>query len=129
MKERGVTSAATCVLNIAAVICQCIAVRAADSRVSTRICASRQLLVNPSFREPYEAFSANGGNISGEIAYQWNDNTEWAGPLMLLSYAKEMLSTDSCSSGSPSQRITIASTSEKHKFLQFAQYRQLRPGR
>jgi hypothetical protein len=61
-------------------------------------------LANPGFESPYFAFSGNNGQISGNIAKGWSDNSTWSDST--VQYAQEF---NNPHSGASCQRMAVAS--------------------
>jgi uncharacterized protein (TIGR03437 family) len=71
-------------------------------------------LVNPGFESPYFAFSGNNGQISGNIATGWADNSTWSDST--VQYAQEFSNPHS---GASCQKMAVASIgSGEAQFLQ-----------
>jgi uncharacterized protein (TIGR03437 family) len=71
-------------------------------------------LINPGFESPYAAFSGNNGQISGNIANGWSDNSTWSDST--VQYAQEF---DNPHSGASCQKMAVASVgSGEAQFLQ-----------
>jgi hypothetical protein len=71
-------------------------------------------LINPGFESPYLAFSGNNGQISGNIANGWSDNSTWSDST--VQYAQEF---NGPHSGASCQKMAVASVgSGEAQFLQ-----------
>jgi len=62
-------------------------------------------LVNPGFESPYIAFSGNNGQITGNIANGWSDNSTWSDST--VQYSQEF---NNPHSGASCQKMAVAST-------------------